>query len=164
MNPRPVTLIRNKDDEREAKMKAKAAIRERGRALLLAAAIASGIVTAALVPAQSYAGEVGVGYYCLIEVPTNTDCANISGGSWSNGKFDQNTVAAGAGGEVCEHTYYEGTGTTVSRRCGSTRVNAATDLFCPYLEGYNLSGHAGRGDSPKTNVGGETEYVTDTCV
>jgi hypothetical protein len=146
-------------------MKATTAIRERFRLLLVAAAVASGIVGMGMLPTtQSYAGEVGVGYYCFIEVPTNTDCANISGGSWSNGRFDQNTVAAGAGGEVCEHTYYLGTGTTVSRRCGSTRVDAATDLFCPYDEGYSFSGHAGRGDSPKTNVGGETEYEYDTCV
>ncbi len=145
-------------------MTTSAAIRARFRPLLIAAAVASGIVTVGMLPTQSYAGEVGVGYYCFIEVPTNTDCANIAGGSWSNGKFDQNTVAAGAGGEVCEHTYYLGTGTTVSRRCGSTRVNAATDLFCPYLEGYSFSGLAVRGNSPKTYVGGETEVVHDTCV
>jgi hypothetical protein len=118
-----------------------------------------------LAPAASSAGERGVGTYCGIQVPANTDCANVAGGSWSNGKFDQNAVGGAVKGhEVCEHTYYLGTGTTVSRRCAASGVNSATDLYCPYIEGRSLSGHAGNGSGSAQEIGGVTVVEHDTCV
>jgi hypothetical protein len=137
-----------------------------GRQLLLATvALASVAPVVGLIPAQSVAGERGVGTYCGISVPANTDCANISGGSWSNGKFDQNSVGAGQSGhEVCERTYYLGTGNTVSRRCAGTGVNAGEDLYCPYIEGDSFSGHAGNGSGDTETVGGVTVVEHDSCV
>jgi hypothetical protein len=136
-----------------------------GKPLLATLALAGFAPIVGLAPAQSVAGERGVGTYCGISVPSNTDCANISGGSWSNGKFDQNAVGAGQSGhEVCEHTYYLGTGTTVSRRCAATSVNASTDLYCPYIEGDSFSGHAGNGTGGTETVGGVTVVEHDSCV
>jgi hypothetical protein len=110
-----------------------------------------------LLPGESKAGEVGLGDYCGIVVPRNTDCANISGGQWSNGKFTLNAVAANNNNdEVCEHTYILGTGSTLSRRCGINSIGSATDLWCPYAEGKSMSGHAGNGATGSEAIVGLT--------
>ena len=114
------------------------------------------------------AGERGVGPYCDIGIPSNTDCANVQLGSWSNGLFDQNLSYANAAGkpESCEHTYIQGTGTTVSRRCGKGVVSAGTELDCYLLNGVHLSGHVGNGNNGKyqIEVQGETYVETNHCI
>lgn len=86
--------------------------------------------------------------YCGIYVPSYTDCANVSGGEWVNGYLNenwvhaQNSVEGGSGKTVCEHTYIEGTGTTVSNRCEAKTAYSFCDLYYYYNEGYKLSAHA----------------------
>ena len=56
-------------------------LRWRGsRAWRIALAAACIAVTFGVLPVVSHAGEVGVGAYCDMWVPSNTDCANITGG------------------------------------------------------------------------------------
>lgn len=97
------------------------------------------VVFALTVPSSAQAGTP----YCGIWVPANTDCANVAGGSWVNGYFNQNLVESGGGFPVCEHTYIAGGGTTVSRHCGGDPENAGSDLACYFNDGYELSAHAG---------------------
>jgi hypothetical protein len=103
-------------------------------------------------------------YYCGIWVPADTDCANVAGGGWRNGYFDQNEAWDPNGWLVCEHTYIYGTGTTVSRHCGSTPQTAMTDLMCYYAEGRELSAHVGNDNSFQQPIYGVTGIVKVTCI
>ena len=137
-------------------------VRWRGsRVWSIALAAACIAVTFGVLPVVSHAGEVGVGAYCDTWVPSNTDCANITGGQWSNGLFDKNAGEV-PGGEVCEHTYIQGTGTTVSRTCSKGFTASGLDLDCYYVSGTHLSGHVGAGSGGGETYG-ETWRVTPKC-
>jgi hypothetical protein len=110
------------------------------------------------------ASEARATTYCGIWVPGNTDCANVKGGSWVNGVFDQNYVEDPNNWLVCEHTYIAGTGTTVSRRCGSNPQNASVDLMCYYVEGRSLSAHAGNDNSFEQPIVGDAYVEGVKCV
>jgi hypothetical protein len=114
--------------------------------------------------AATTASRADATYYCEIWVPGNTDCANVAGGSWVNGYFDQNEVWDPNGWYVCQHTYIAGTGTTVSRRCGSTPQTAGYELMCYYAEGRELSAHAGNDNSFQQPIYGDAFIETVHCV
>lgn len=109
-------------------------------------------------------GAATANTYCGIWVPGNTDCANVAGGSWANGYFDQNVVSDPNGWLVCQHTYLYGTGTTVSRHCGETPEGAGWDLMCYYVEGRALSGHAGNANAFSQPIFGSAYIETVRCV
>jgi hypothetical protein len=121
------------------------------------------VVLLSLVLAMASPGKADA-YYCGIWVPGNTDCANVSGGSWHNGYFNQNVAWDPNGWNVCQHTYIYGTGTTVSRRCGGTPQGAGYELHCYYVEGRELSGHVGNDNSFEQPIYGETSVETNHCV
>lgn len=101
------------------------------------------------------------GSYCGIKVPPDTDCANVSGGSWSNGYFNYNYVyhPGGGGLAVCAHTYIRSTSETVARQCDpNSAANNYEELGPYYNEGIELSGHAGNDSSTTITVDAET-YV-----
>lgn len=109
-------------------------------------------------------GRANAGTYCNIWVPGNTDCANVPGGSWSNGYFDQNEGIDINNFDVCEHTYIYGTGTTVSRHCGGNPQSAGWDLMCYYVEGRELSGHVGNDNPFQQPMEGYTYIEAVHCV
>jgi hypothetical protein len=121
------------------------------------------LVVLSMLPAWAAPPQASASY-CNIWVPGNTDCANVSGGSWHDGYFDQNVAWDPNGWLVCQHTYIHGTGTTVSRHCGGTPQGAGNDLMCYYAEGRELSGHAGNDNSFEQPIIGETGIEKVTCV
>ncbi len=131
---------------------------------MLALTVYAGLLALAS-PTSGLAGEKGVGFYCGINVKAHTDCANVSGGSWSNGYFDSNQAIVSP--EIwysCEHTYIYGGGTTASDRCGTGLVTSLSDLYCDYVSGIKLSGHVGNDTAVELPTYGATGFQTDTCI
>jgi hypothetical protein len=141
----------------------RAAWRPRALALAIGALLSVSSYAALAIAAPAPAGAVS---YCGIWVPATTDCANVAGGSWVDGEFNENWAHAQytAGASVCETAYDRATGALVSDRCAAGTVYSDCDLYYYYNNYIELSGHAVNDASFEELIWGHARVVEEhTC-
>lgn len=98
-------------------------------------------------------------------MPAHTDCANVSGGSWYNGLFQQNDAWLPHNPDryVCEHTYIQGTGDTVSNQCAVGGATSCEDLVIYWQYGIDLSGHSVNDSNITADTWGDVSVGAPNC-